>query len=411
MKYLLSAMLLLAMPALGQQADTTRQATAVLPSASQPEARKKEWFEAVSIRGYMQLRYNRLLETNPQLKCEQCDRSWGDNGGFSFRRIRLIVYGQLHPRVYFYLQPDFASTPGGSNTGQFAQIRDAYFDLGLNATSTWRLRLGQSKVPYGFENMQSSQQRLPLDRNDALNSALANERDLGAFVYWAPASIRKRLATLVSEGLKGSGDYGVVGFGVFNGQAANRSELNNGQHLVARVSYPIQIGSQIIEPGVQAYTGEYTLAKDQLSPRVKVRPDLTYPDDRAAATFVLYPQPFGIQAEYNVGRGPEFNASTDSIETRRLHGGYATLSYRARVGQQQFYPFVRGQYYQGGKKHERDARSYSVRELEVGVEWQPVKFFELVPMYTLSSRRFEDLQTKGNRQRGGLLRLQAQLNF
>lgn len=52
--------------------------------------------------------------------------------------------------------------------------------------------------------------------------------------------------------------------------------------------------------------------------------------------------------------------------------------------------------YDGGKKHERDARSYTVREAELGVEWQPVPSFELVAMYTLSSRRFEDFQRPSN---------------
>jgi hypothetical protein len=52
-----------------------------------------------------------------------------------------------------------------------------------------------------------------------------------------------------------------------------------------------------------------------------------------------------------------------------------------------------------------------VREAELGVEWQPVPSFELVAMYTLSSRRFEDFQRPSNQQRGNLLRLQAQINF
>ncbi|MCC3160796.1 OprO/OprP family phosphate-selective porin [Hymenobacter sp. 15J16-1T3B] len=414
MKYLLSALLLSAAPAWAQTLPDTLgrpRLERLLPPPTEPATGKKPWYEAVSIRGYMQVRYNRLLETNSALKCEQCDKSWGENGGIFFRRIRLIVYGQLHPRVYFYLQPDFASTPGGSNTGQFAQLRDAYFDVGLDAQSRLRLRLGQSKIPYGFENMQSSQHRLPLDRNDALNSAVVNERDLGAFLYWAPVTVRRRFKALVDDGLKGSGDYGVLAFGVYNGQAANRPEQNNGLHVVARASYPLPLGRQIIEPGLQAYSGRYSMAKDQLTGGVKHNGTLSYPDERAAASLVLYPQPFGLQMEYNVGRGPEFNPATDSIEVRRLHGGYATASYRARVGGQQLYPFVRGQYYRGGKKYERDARSYRVRELEIGLEWQPVKYLELVPMYTISDRRFEDLQTRGNRQRGRLLRLQAQLNF
>jgi len=402
MKKLLSALLfLLTSQGYGQVADT---AATVPPPA-------KKWFEAIAIRGYVQARYNRLLETNPDLKCEQCDRSWGDNGGFSLRRIRVIFYGQLHERVYFYLQPDFASTISGSTALHVAQMRDAYLDLGLDKASRFRVRMGQSKIPFGFENMQSSQNRLPLDRNDAINSAFSNERDLGAFLYWAPTAVRQRFTKLVKEGLKGSGDYGVVGIGTFNGQTANRPELNNQRHVVARVTYPVALGRQIIEPALQAYTGEYVVNRDQLSSGVKHRPDLRYPDQRVAATFVLYPQPFGVQAEYNVGRGPEFNPRTDSIETRRLHGGYVLLNYRLRYAQQQFYPFLRGHYYDGGKKHERDARSYSVREAELGVEWQPLPFFELVAMYTVSSRRFEDFQLPNNQQRGRLLRLQAQLNF
>jgi hypothetical protein len=89
----------------------------------------------------------------------------------------------------------------------------------LSFDTKFRLRVGQSKVPFGFENLQSSQNRLTLDRNDAL-SAVANERDLGAFFYWAPSKIRERFAMLVKDGYKGSGDYGVFAFGVYNGQTS-----------------------------------------------------------------------------------------------------------------------------------------------------------------------------------------------
>ncbi len=64
----------------------------------------KKWYESISIRGYVQVRYNRLLETNPDLKCEQCDRSWGDNGGVFLRRTRIIFSGQISKRVYFRLK-------------------------------------------------------------------------------------------------------------------------------------------------------------------------------------------------------------------------------------------------------------------------------------------------------------------
>lgn len=323
--------------------------------------------------------------------------------------MRLIFYGQVSQRVYFYIQPDFASSPSSSSTLHFAQLRDAYFDIGLDSKNEFRFRIGQSKVPYGFENMQSSQNRLPIDRADGLNSAVSNERDLGVFFYWAPAKTRKLFSSLVSEGLKGSGDYGVLGVGVYNGQTANRPEENANKHIVARASYPFEIKNQIIETGIQAYKGKYTLLST--SSGVSYAEEKLYDDERIGATFVLYPKPFGILAEYNVGRGPEFDKTSDSITTQSLHGGFITASYKLNLGEHTLIPFVRYQTYKGGKKHELDARSYKVKELEIGAEWQMGKNFELVVMYTMSSRRFEDFVLQDNYQSGNLLRIQAQVNF
>lgn len=371
---------------------------------------EKEWYESFKIRGYVQARYNRLLETNPDLGCEQCDRSWGDEGGFFLRRIRIIFMGQIYKNVFFYIQPDFASS--ASSTGlNFAQIRDAYFDIGFDSKNEFRVRIGQSKIPYGFENMQSSQNRIPLDRADALNSAITNERDMGVFFYWAPENIRKKFSSFVRDNYKGSGDYGVFALGAYNGQTANRPELNNNLHVVARVSYPFEIGNQTIEPGIQAYSGRFEIPTSSRNGAVSTTHDLNYTDQRAAVSFILYPKPFGIQAEYNIGKGPEFNKNTDAIETRSLEGGYATLSYKIDYKDQVIFPFTRYQYYRGGKKHEMDARSYDVNELELGFEWQFSRNFELVATYTISNRRYEDFLLQNNDQEGSLLRLQAQINF
>jgi hypothetical protein len=379
-------------------------------STSTAASTPKKWYDSFSIRGYAQVRYNRLFETNPNLKSEQGDRSIGDNGGFFIRRMRIIFSGQINDRIYFYVQPDFASS-ASSTSLHFGQLRDAYFDLGLDAKNEFRFRVGQSKVPFGFENMQSSQNRLPLDRNDALNSAVSNERDLGVFFYWAPAATRKLYASLVADGLKGSGDYGVFGLGAYNGQTANKPELNDAPHIVGRLSYPVQIKNQIIEASVQGYSGQWVMASDQLTAGVKTNADKSYLDERYAASFVLYPKPFGIQAEYNVGTGPEFNKATDAIENQKLSGGYITASYKIDFKKQILIPFVRVQHYEGGKKHELDARSYRVDETEIGLEWQPNKNFELVAMYTMSTRRAEDFKLQENLQSGNMLRLQAQLNF
>jgi hypothetical protein len=56
------------------------------------EVKKKNWYEVISLRGYAQFRYNRLLETNSALKCDQCDKSIGDGGGFFVRRATFYLY-------------------------------------------------------------------------------------------------------------------------------------------------------------------------------------------------------------------------------------------------------------------------------------------------------------------------------
>ncbi len=370
--------------------------------------KKTNWYDKIQVRGYVQVRYNRLFETNPDLKSDQGDKSIGNLGGFFIRRNRLILSGQVNEHVYFYIQPDFASS-ASTTALHFAQIRDAYFDVSIDKKKEFRFRVGQSKVPYGFENMQSSQNRLPLDRNDALNSAVANERDLGLFFYYAPKKVRELYASLVNDGLKGSGDYGVVGVGLYNGQTANKPEINNNAHWVARVSYPFKLWNQIIEPGVQMYSGYYKL--DQTTTGVKKNKSLEYLDERMAASFILYPKPFGIQAEYNVGKGPQYDFLLDSISTKNLQGGYVTLSYLINIKKQVLIPFARYTTYDGGKKFELDARAYKVNEFEGGIEYQPVKQLEIVVSWVHSEKWTSDKAKKDNFQVGSFMRVQCQLNF
>lgn len=368
-----------------------------------------KWFDKISIRGYSQFRYNRLLETNPDLKCEQCDKSIGRGQSFSFRRGRVVLSGDIHERVFLYLQFDYSSDISSSNK-HFLQVRDAYVDYAFDKKKTFRVRAGQSKVPYGFENLQSSSNRLPLDRNDAQNSAAPNERDMGVFFFYASPKKRALFKKLLDEGLKGSGDYGVVALGAYNGQSANKPELNDNRHVVARLSWPFQAGRQILEPGIQAYTGQFTLSPDQLSSGVRCVTNRTFTDRRVAASMILYAQPFGLAAEYNIGEGPGFDLATDSIRVQKLKGGYVMASYRSKWEKGYLMPYLRYQVYDGGKKQETDARYYHVKETEIGVEWQPVKNLELTVAYQISDRRYTDFKVESI-ERGNLLRVQLQVNY
>src|SRR5688572_5872188 len=107
-KGLLGSLLLISGAAAAQVTPVAIPDSAMAPkpvTSAPKEEKKSPWYEKLSWRGYTQLRYNRLLETNPKLKSEY-DRSIGDNGGFIIRRARLVLSGQVHERVYVYIQPD-----------------------------------------------------------------------------------------------------------------------------------------------------------------------------------------------------------------------------------------------------------------------------------------------------------------
>ncbi len=360
----------------------------------------KSWYDRLSLKGYAQVRYNRLLETNSDLVCDLCDKSLGEDQNFFVRRARITLSGNVHERLFIYIQPDLASN--ASDTSQhFLQIRDLYADLSILADDTLRIRVGQSKVPFGWENLQSSSNRLALDRSDPINSGAPNERDLGAFVYWAPTEIRARLKDLQNPYLKGTGDYGILGFGAYNGQTANRPEQNDNLHLVARATYPFRLANgQYFEASVQGYTGLFTIA------------GRAFRDERAAATFVWYPQPFGFQIEANTGVGPEYQGNAGAIERREVRGGYAQVMMNAfEPDETRLIGYARAQFYRGGKKTEPDSRAHLVRELEIGGEWAPFAAFELTAAYAISARRTNDSADGHADQRGNRLRLQAQFNY
>ncbi|HUQ84220.1 MAG TPA: porin [Gemmatimonadaceae bacterium] len=376
--------------------------------AQDSTAAERPWYDRLSIRGYAQFRYNRLLETNEKLKCSTCDRSIGDKGGFFLRRARLVVTGRVNDRVSVSIQPDFATDLGGRENALV--LRHYYADIYFDSAKTFRARIGQSEVPTGFEAIQSSSRRAPLDRADAMESATPGEQDLGVFLLWAPGSLKKRLRDLQTSALKGTGDYGIIAVGAYNGQGGNRAEANDAPHVIARVAYPFRLGKQDVEVEAYGYTGTYTIANGQRAAGVAGEDD--FDDHRVGGALIVYPEPIGIQAEWSVGRGPEYDAPTNSILDRPVRGGYAMLSYSiAGSREQRLMAFTRAQYFNGAFKTDPDARSSVVHEYEPGVEWAVYDGLELTAAYTFSDRFYRDSASPDNHQRGRFLRLQAQVSF
>jgi len=382
-----------------------------LPASSHAQdstASNRPWYDRLSFRGYAQFRYNRLLETNEQLKCPTCDRSIGDNGGFFLRRARLAISAQVNDRVSVSIQPDFASEVGGRENALV--LRHYYADIYLDSARTIRARVGQSEVPTGFEAIQSSSRRAPFDRADAMESAAPGEQDLGVFFFWTPPVAKKRFRDLATVRLKGTADYGTVAVGVYNGQGGNRAELNDTPHAIARVAYPFRVGDKYVEANAYAFAGTYTIAPSQRA--TGVGGDDDFDDRRVGGSVILFPQPLGLQAEWSTGRGPEYDARTNAIIDRPVRGGDALMSYGwPGSGARGVVAYARVQYFHGAFKTDPDARASVVHEYEPGVEWNIEDGFELTAAYAISDRLYSDSAAPNNHQKGRFLRLQAQFSF
>ena len=406
------------------------QAQQTQPASPKKEEKKKAWYEKFSIRGYTQLRFNQTLTESAGEAQHVGDASIGEDQSFFIRRARLVLSGEVSPHLSLYIQPDFTVTPPGSpDVTFFAQLRDWYADLYFDTQQVFRLRVGQSKLPYGWENMQSSGNRLPLDRNDALNSPVKNERDLGLLFYWTPLSVQRIFERIAKEGLKGSGNYGAAAFGVYNGQGGSLLEKNDNLHVIARFTWPFALkNGQILEAGVQAYSGKYVALSSAISPLgvgATARPAGTLEnggadgllDQRLAGSFVYYPQPLGFQAEWTIGRGPTLNEAQTEVSVAPLSGGYAMAMYRIKLENGgELFPFYRWSLYDGGYKTERNAPRVHINEQEMGVEWQINKQLEVVTMYTntdrTNTRAVGTADARSYEQfRGSLLRFQLQINY
>jgi hypothetical protein len=426
-----------AAPAVPATAAPTEMARRVEPSTTAPPAQpapaqqlaaaptkpKPAWYDRITLRGYTQLRFNEILsgdrtapEGRSRLRSVH-DGAIGDNNNFSLRRVRVVLQGDLSDRVSFYLQPDFAVNVSNQSVGErregFAQLRDAYVDTFLDADRSLRLRFGQSKVPFGWENMQSSSNRLTLDRSDGINSAVPGERDLGIVAYYTPPRVQRVWDRLEEDGQKLFGNYGAFGVGVYNGQGISRTENNDGVATVAMATWPFALdglgsafAGQVFEAGGAAIRNRVQV--EQRSGGVS---SAAFADERLGIHAILYPQPIGFQAEWNWGRGPEYDRASQSIRTKSLNGGYVQTMGRVKASLLgPFMPYARWQYYRGGWKALPNAPRLETDELELGIEFQPTPPIELTIAYSRMTRREADERREG-RADGNLIRTQLQWNY
>ena len=394
------------------------------------DAKGKHWYEKFSIRGYTQFRFGRTVDqdlagADPFMTTDRAIN--GNQEDFSIRRARFIFSGDVSDHLSLYAQIDLANTLPGTTNSFFGQLRDLYGDVHLDKEKVHRFRVGLSKVPFGFDNLQSSQNRIPLERTNAINSVTSfSERDLGVFYYWTPQAKQQLFKDLVDGGLKGSGNYGIFGIGVYNGQGLSQIEQNLNLHTAARFTYPFELPSgQVVEASVQGYTGDYVVTGAAIRPLgtgAATTPAGTggtrgVRDQRIGGSFIWYPQPFGVQAEWNVGEGPGLNDAQTAVQVRHLHGGYLMAMYKFDTESCGIItPYARWQYFEGGYKNFANTPYGTHNEWNFGVEWQIRKEMELVVEYSkvdgvnLTSFSTADVTSYRNFD-GSVLRAQFQINY
>ena len=409
------------------QADSLEQTP--VQKVSVDKKPSKHWYDKMSIGGYTQVRFDHTLQESPGAEPQILgDKGIGLIEGFTMRRARLKIQGDVAPHLGIYLQPDFAVTPpGSSDATYFAQVRDWYGDIYVDTAKVHRFRVGNSKIPYGFENMQSSQNRAPLDRSDPINVAVSpNERDLGVFYYWTPEVKQKLFHDLQNARYKGSGDYGILGLGVFNGQGGSVLDANNVPHVVARLTMPFEVGNEhFCEVSIQGMCGNVVVQGAEiraLGQGPAITPTGTGGSDglwqkHLGSTFVWYPTNFGFQTEWNVGETPALNNEQTAVQTRAFYGGYVMAMYAIDTAQHGFFlPYTRWWQYQGGYSTQKNAPYGHGTELATGIEWQAYKELEFTLEYGLLDRVNTSAINKEGKLSyqnfdGSILRLQCQFNY
>ena len=364
------------------------------------QKKDQHWYDRLRVDGYMQLRYTEQLNNNADLLDVPNDKSVKPTEGLLLRRGRIKITGDATSHLHIYTQMDVQGSTGGSSLS--LQARDFYADLDIDDAGEHRMRAGLSKVPYGWSNMQSSQNRIAIERPDALNSAVEGERDYGIYYMWASKEERDIFKALLKEGLKGSGDYGVLTAGIYNGQGLNKPDLNGEPHVLARLAYPWKTkDGQYYEAGVGGYVGKYVVSTAAITP-VGGSTALTpgggteFRDDRVSAFFVMYPQPFGFETEWTYGTGPELNGGRTRIDDTPLWGGYILFDYRIQYEGCEFIPFVRWNYYEGGRKFGTNSPKDVVNETDLGIECQFGKSWEFTLSYTYTKDRTNTSATPYN---------------
>jgi len=181
------------------------------------QATQKEQDEKVAdaarlctVGGYLQFRY-------------QFDNAPKGRREFTVRRARVNLRGRLDTGLSYWFQLQADAKEQGRGRGSKLQIRHVQIDMPVG---TGRLRLGQAKIPWGYELEIPSTRLWAGERSLLMDRLFPNQRDIGVQYQW-----------------RVGGDGPVVDIGLFNGTGINASEDNSRKDPSLRLRVPFPRGS------------------------------------------------------------------------------------------------------------------------------------------------------------------------
>lgn len=157
-----------------------------------------------------------------------------DKREFLVRRARMKFKGKMDARTSYEVQLQMDAREKGLAKGTKTQVRNVFVDYKL---SRGRLRIGQAKIPWGYELQRSSEIRWtsPVGRSFFMDRLFPDARDIG--IQWE---------------YRRSAQAPKFDVGVFNGTGMNKSDNNDKKNVMARVDFPVSCGSIALS----GYTGE-----------------------------------------------------------------------------------------------------------------------------------------------------------
>jgi len=302
-----------------QEEAATIRAEAAIKTQEELARKKKfnvEGKSKIDLSGYIQAQY-------------VVDDASGSADTGRVRRVRLDFRGKIK-NVGWRVQTDAYPV----------RLLDAYLDYPV---SFLNLRVGQFKVPFGLENLESSPKLDTIERAQ-ISERLVPGRDL-------PSASGRDIGLQLSGEFAPQGtkilDYAV---GIFNGQGINTSDADEKKDLVARIVFspPVEV-LKGLSIGAAYYTGNWDYERKKTrfvldKTTVTVNDSLIVDDwltreTRTGFELTYLRGPLSIKGEYITGKdkgtgisGTGTNEKWDSSKERTIDrlGWYAQIGYKLK---------------------------------------------------------------------------------